>query len=154
MSARDSNTVAGQIAAANRAAIHDGAHSEFSLNRPGYRVSDAVDHSAAEQAYDEMCQASADVWKRGSGGHQDTLAHGTEYAEGREGDPCSVRAGAAEGYLEGSPGHLARIDGKLVVPDKRRFDCMSAADAERTKKATYDEMCRAGEQAWKNLGQH
>ena len=142
---------------ADRERVVDGAgDAGLALNRPGSRMlADRSAYDAVADAYDEMCRASSDAWKRGPGGHQDALAHGTEYAEGREGDPCTVCAGAAEGYLEGSPGHLARVDGKLVcVPDKRRSDCMSPADAERIKKATYDEMCRAGEQAWKNLGQH
>jgi len=149
MTARDGATVRGQVASRH---VHDGRHSEFGLNKPGPRYNDAIDTSKIARAYEAMVRDGEERWRAGPGS-QDASALGTEYAEGREGDPCTVRAGAAEGHLEGSPGHLGRVDGKLVcVPDKRRTDSMSATDAERIKQAAYDEMCRAGEQAWKNLG--
>ena len=59
------------------------------------------------------------------------------------------------GHLEGSPGHLARVDGQLVcVPDKSaRADSVSVSDAERIKDQAYDELCRRSEEAWRNLGE-
>jgi hypothetical protein len=139
--------------------VHDGTDNPFALNKPGPRfAADASLYDEVARAYHEAGIAQADAWRRGPGGaSQDASpALGTEPAGAREGDPCTVRAGAAEGYLEGAPGHLARVDGQLVcVPDApRRTDSMSAADAEAIKQRAYDEMCRAGEQAWKNLGQH
>ena len=81
---------------------------------------------------------------------------GTEYVGGQPGSPCTVRAGSVEGYLEGSPRHLARVDGKLVcVPDQRtpqRADSMSATDAEAIKEAAYRQRVADGQEAWKNLG--
>jgi hypothetical protein len=112
----------------------------------------ALQRQLVADAYMQATFEAENAWKRGPGGLQDASALGTEYS-GREGDACTVRAGAAEGYLEGCPGHLARVDGKLVcVPDNRRTDSVNASDAEAIKQRAYDEMCRAGEQAWKNLG--
>ena len=128
----------------------------LALLKPGSRrLADASAYADAEAAYEQATRDCENAWRRGPGS-QDALAHGTEYS-GHEGDPCTVRAGSAEGYLEGSPGHLARVDGKLVCvpnePAPRRSDSMSASDAQATKDRAYDEMCRRSEDAWRHLGE-
>ena len=137
--------------------VVDAAGGTAGLHRPGPRfASDASARDAAEQAYTQMVADSSDAWRRGPGGHQDASALGTEYVGGQPGSPCTVRAGSAEGYLEGSPGHLARIGGELMcVPDQqtpRRADSVSATDAEAIKEAAYRHRVADGQEAWKNSG--
>ena len=157
---RDANRRAVQAAikAERQRGVVDGSGSTAGLHRPGSRVAaDRGAYDAVAEAYAQMIADKSEAWRAGPGGNQqDASAWGTEYAGAREGDACTVRAGAAEGYLEGGPGHIARVDGKLLcLPDQRaqrRPDSMSAADAEAIKQMAYDERVRAGEQAWKNLG--
>ncbi len=168
---RDADTVRGQIAA-TRAAIHDGAHSQYGLNRPGYRYNDSVDRSEAARAHQAMVLDAQERWRAGPGGGlQDASALGTEYS-GKPGDRCTVRAGAARGWMEGSPGHLAYVDVEgeevlMCVPDApsdRRTDSTPildwhttdlaklVRDAEAIKQQAYEAACAESERAWMRLG--
>jgi hypothetical protein len=154
MHAKDS--VQAAIMADRRSHVTDATgDSGLGLHRPGARfATDASLYDAAMEAYAQATCAAEEAWRKGPG-WQDASALGTGYS-GREGDPCTVRAGASEGYLEGSPGHLARVDGKLVcVPDKpsRRADSMSIADAEAIKQRAWEDANREAAEAWKHLGQ-
>ena len=162
MRLRDSATVAGQIAATNRAAIHDRVHSAFGLHRPGYRLSDAVDTSAAAQAYDEMCRASSEAWKAGPGQQLDANPPANAYGPYEErllGTVCTLNG--ADGRLEAS------ADGKWLIcrPLDQRSDSASAvldwrsgglaqlmAEAERIKQEAWEAAMRDSEQAWQRLG--
>jgi hypothetical protein len=153
MHARDS--VQGAIAASHLC-IHDGTDNPFALNRPGYRYNDSVDRSEAERAHQTMVLDAQERWRAGPGQQQDSLApvgaHGP-FELYRVGQPCTSN---------GRPGKLAAsVDGQWLICESTRTDSgpawrpdLSLRDAELFKQKAYDEMCREGEQAWKNLGRN
>jgi hypothetical protein len=81
-----------------------------SLSRPGYRkVEDARSREAIEAAYFAYDQELQNAYRS---------ADADDQLFGRDGDACMV---------DGSPGHLKRIGGKLVcVPDEQISDAGSA----------------------------
>jgi hypothetical protein len=139
----------------------------------------AVQHQNVTSAYLRATFDAENAWRRGPGSEDaNTNALGTEFDNGREGDACTVRAGAAMGYMEGSPGHLVRVGGKLLcMPDMpmqqtnmptrraampmqqaivpaRRSDSVSTIDAEAIKRKAWEDAGREAAEAWRNLGQH
>jgi hypothetical protein len=169
MHARDSVQAA---IAATEQRIHDGTDNPFALNRPGYRYNDSVDRSESAQAYQTRVLDGQEQWRVGPGSDQlEASALGTEYS-GKPGGPCTVRAGAARGWIEGSPGHLAyvSVEGEEVLmcvpdaPSDRRTDSTPILDWRTTdlgklvrdagaiKQQAYEAACAERERAWMQLG--
>ena len=169
---RDANTVGGQIAR-DRQRVVDGGGGTAGLHRPGPRfASDAGLLDAARKAYEQRVADGEERWRAGPGGGlQDASVLGTAYS-GKPGDSCTVRAGAARGWIEGSPGHLVylNIEGEQVLicvpnrPSVRPSDSAPSLDWRTTdlaklvrdaaaiKQQAYEAACADSERAWMRLG--
>jgi hypothetical protein len=121
-------------------------NSGLALQRPGARYLAAgegtVDHATIlaqernrTEARDDYIRETSDAWR-----------NPPVIRDAQEGDVCTVRSGASRGWIEGSPGHLKMINGKLeCVPDELQ-DGMDARDA------AYDAMVAELTSAWKGGG--
>jgi hypothetical protein len=90
-------------------AMHDAAP-----RRPGFSR-DALDR--IEQAYREVELRDAEAWRH--------LSSAGETHDGpKAGDQCTVREGAGRYGIEGSPGRLREIDGRLVCVSTDHHDAM------------------------------
>jgi hypothetical protein len=101
-------------------------------HRPGF-VDAATNDARRERAYDTYETDLTNAWRKDA------------YEEwGEEGDQCTVRDGGVE---EGGPGHLRRINGRLVcVPDRRGSD---TRDHATTMAELYDAYDRTLSLAWR-----
>jgi hypothetical protein len=142
-----------------RARLHDGTgNSQFVGNKPGFVFAADADYGATERARQDMIKDHEQAWSRDDRFTFEPVEKETGFgskwfAGAREGDPCTVQGAEYQSEF-GSPGHLKRINGRLVcVPDRRaRADAApvtDAAEGQRVKQEAYDAMCRDKANAWR-----
>jgi hypothetical protein len=123
------------------AIVHDGGG-----HKPGFvRPADASLRDEVERAYRERARDDAVAWRRGppSGPSDITVTNTTSglLVGAREGDRCTVREGYQAGYVEGAPGRLQMIDGRLVciADPPGRTDALPTLDERACAYREYDQ---------------
>jgi hypothetical protein len=95
--------------------------------RPGF-TRDALD--AIEAAYQEVELRDSEAWRH-------LASHGATSDGPRAGDECTVREGGGKYGVEGSPGRLREIDGKLVCVSTDHHDAMPEPTGDAQLDAAY-----------------
>jgi hypothetical protein len=151
MTARDSGTVRGQIAA-SRQRVHDSTGDPWGLCRPGFRyTSDSAAYDAKEKARDEMVADLTSAWKRGTRYDEQQPPLGA-FRKGlglNAGDRCMVN---------GRGGRLVERDGWLwckpteIGPTRRDAipHTMDAEQAQKIRDQAYQDYCNELADAWRH----